>query len=172
MSKGIPLSVRAFHGESLAGLSSCILLVHSWPLFRSQSIVELNRNSQRSEGGMEGMVRREQRTPGSDPQTWRVWQKEHGSRGLSMVELGSGYVVGLVSLLTGLPPFMTAGSVLLLGGTAGLGTVSPTSCNDGSRYIATAKDITEGKSQSGNHICLSYWRGFLRPTRNMTEICE
>lgn len=89
-----------------------------------------------------------------------------------MVELGSGYVVGLVSLLTGLPPFMTAGSVLLLGGTAGLGTVSPTSCNDGSRYIATAKDITEGKSQSGNHICLSYWRGFLRPTRNMTEICE
>lgn len=49
-------------------------------------------------------------------------------------------MVGLVSLLTGLPPFMTAGSlVLLLGGTAGLGTVSPTSCNDGSRYIATAK---------------------------------
>jgi len=85
--------------------------------------------------------------------------------------MGSGYVVGLVSLLTGLPPFMTAGSVLLLGGTAGLGTVSPTSCNDGSRYIATAKDIREGKSQLGNcscPICLSligndFW--------GLTEIC-
>jgi len=89
-----------------------------------------------------------------------------------MAELGSGYVVGLVSLLTGLPPFMTAGSVLLLGGTAGLGTVSPTSCNDGSRYIATAKDIREGKSQSGNHIYLSYWKGFWGAAKNMTEICE
>lgn len=49
-----------------------------------------------------------------------------------------GYVAGLSGLLTGLPPFMTAGSlVLLLGGTAALGTVSPTSCNDGSLYMAT-----------------------------------
>lgn len=49
-----------------------------------------------------------------------------------------GYVVGLSGLLTGLPPFITAGSlVLLLGGTAALGTVSPTSCNDGSLYMAT-----------------------------------
>lgn len=51
-----------------------------------------------------------------------------------------GYVLGLLaSLLTGLPPFITAGSlVLLAGGAVALGTVSPTSCNDGSRYIATA----------------------------------
>lgn len=50
-----------------------------------------------------------------------------------------GYVAGGSGLLTGFPPFITAGSlVLLLGGTAALGTVSPTSCNDGSRYMATA----------------------------------
>lgn len=53
-----------------------------------------------------------------------------------------GYVVGLSGLLTGLPPFITAGSlVLLLGGTAALGTVSPTSCNDGSLYMATSNGL-------------------------------
>lgn len=52
--------------------------------------------------------------------------------------VGCGYVVGLSGLLTGLPPFITTGSlVLLLGGTAALGTVSPTSCSDGSLYMAT-----------------------------------
>lgn len=56
-----------------------------------------------------------------------------------------GYVAGLSGLLTGLPPFMTAGSlVLLLGGTAALGTVSPTSCNDGSLYMATGEGVGEG----------------------------
>lgn len=53
-----------------------------------------------------------------------------------------GYVSSLLGLLTGLPPFMTTGSqvVLLEGGPpASLGTASPTSCNDGSRYIATGK---------------------------------
>lgn len=51
-----------------------------------------------------------------------------------------GYVVGLSGLLTGFPPFITAGSlVLLLGGTAALGTVSPTSCKDGSLYMATVR---------------------------------
>ena len=64
-----------------------------------------------------------------------------------------GYVAGLSGLLTGLPPFITAGSlVLLLGGTAALGTVSPTSCNDGSLYMATRerkqrdkrKDVSRG----------------------------
>lgn len=53
-----------------------------------------------------------------------------------------GYVVGLSGLLTGFPPFITAGSlVLLLGGTAALGTVSPTSCNDGSLYMATSNGL-------------------------------
>lgn len=53
---------------------------------------------------------------------------------------GRGYVPPLSGLLTGFPPFMTTGSqvVLLEGGTpASLGTASPTSCNDGSRYMAT-----------------------------------
>ena len=50
---------------------------------------------------------------------------------------GSGYVVLL--LLTGLPPFMIADAlVLLLGVTPAFGTVSPTSCKDGSRYMATS----------------------------------
>ena len=52
-----------------------------------------------------------------------------------------GYV-SLSGLLTGLPPFMTTGSLveLLLGGaTAGLGGALATSCSEGSRYIATAE---------------------------------
>lgn len=49
----------------------------------------------------------------------------------------SGYVV-LVGLLTGFPPFITTGSlVLLLRRSAAFGTVSPTSCKDGSLYMAT-----------------------------------
>lgn len=50
---------------------------------------------------------------------------------------GSGYVVLL--LLTGLPPFIIADAlVLLLGVTPAFGTVSPTSCREGSRYMATS----------------------------------
>lgn len=52
-----------------------------------------------------------------------------------------GYVSSLSGLLTGLPPFMTTGSVVVLldgGPPTSLGTASPTSCNEGSRYIATA----------------------------------
>lgn len=52
-----------------------------------------------------------------------------------------GYVPSLSGLLTGLPPFMTTGSVVVLldgGHPTSLGTASPTSCNEGSRYIATA----------------------------------
>lgn len=53
---------------------------------------------------------------------------------------GSGYVVLL--LLTGLPPFMIAEAlVLLLGVTPVFGTVSPTSCKDGSRYMATSNGL-------------------------------
>lgn len=49
-------------------------------------------------------------------------------------------MAGLSGLLTGLPPFMTAGSlVLLLGGADVLGTVSPISCSEGSLYMATKK---------------------------------
>lgn len=55
--------------------------------------------------------------------------------------VGWGYVSSLGSgLLTGLPPFMTTGSLVVLlegGPPASLGTASPTSCNEGSRYIAT-----------------------------------
>lgn len=59
-----------------------------------------------------------------------------------------GYVAGWSGLLTGLPPFITAGSlVLLLGGTAALGTVSPTSCNDGSRYMATGGEEDRAERQ-------------------------
>lgn len=61
-----------------------------------------------------------------------------------------GYVVGLSGLLTGFPPFIIAGSlVLLLGGTAALGTVSPTSCNDGSLYMATEGGDKERKERRG-----------------------
>lgn len=54
---------------------------------------------------------------------------------------GLGYVSSLSGLLTGLPPFMTTGSLVVLlegGPPASLGTASPTSCNEGSRYIATS----------------------------------
>lgn len=57
-------------------------------------------------------------------------------------------MAGWSGLLTGLPPFITAGSlVLLLGGTAALGTVSPTSCNDGSRYMATGGEEDRAERQ-------------------------
>lgn len=60
---------------------------------------------------------------------------------------GSGYVVLL--LLTGLPPFIIADAlVLLLGVTPAFGTVSPTSCKDGSRYMATS-DRKEGTKKRG-----------------------
>lgn len=59
---------------------------------------------------------------------------------------GSGYVVLL--LFTGLPPFIIADAlVLLLGVTPAFGTVSPISCKDGSRYMAT-----EGKEKKGRSI--------------------
>lgn len=52
-----------------------------------------------------------------------------------------GYVSSLGSgLLTGLPPFITTGSLVVLlegGPPASLGAASPTSCNEGSRYMAT-----------------------------------
>lgn len=65
-----------------------------------------------------------------------------------------GYVGGLSGLLTGLPPFIIAGSlVLLLGATAALGTVSPTSCNDGSLYIATeGADKEEEKGRERKNL--------------------
>ena len=66
-----------------------------------------------------------------------------------------GYVAGLSGLLTGLPPFITAGSlVLLLGGTAALGTVSPTSCNDGSLYMATggAEEKDREERDKAHHV--------------------
>lgn len=70
------------------------------------------------------------------------------ARGWSVTPRGeSGYVVLL--LLTGLPPFMMADAlVLLLGVTPALGTVSPTSCKDGSRYMATG-DRTETRPWLG-----------------------
>lgn len=37
---------------------------------------------------------------------------------------------------------MTTGSVLLLGGTPAFGTTSPTSCKEGSRYMATVDERT------------------------------
>lgn len=53
-------------------------------------------------------------------------------------EGGSGYDVLL--LVTGLPPFIIADAlVLLLGVARAFGTVSPTSCKDGSLYMATKK---------------------------------
>lgn len=52
-------------------------------------------------------------------------------------------------LLTGLPPFIIADAlVLLLGVTPAFGTVSPTSCKDGSRYMAT-RDRKEGRKKRG-----------------------
>lgn len=63
---------------------------------------------------------------------------------------GSGYVVLL--LLTGLPPFIIADAlVLLLGVTPAFGTVSPTSCKDGSRYMAT-RNRKEGMKKGGNEM--------------------
>lgn len=64
--------------------------------------------------------------------------------------VGWGYVSSLGSgLLTGLPPFMTTGSLVVLlegGPPASLGTASPTSCNEGSRYIATGGGARSGRS--------------------------
>lgn len=58
-------------------------------------------------------------------------------------------MAGLSGLLTGFPPFMTAGSlVLLLGGADVLGTVSPTSCSEGSLYMATGK--ADGKEKQSD----------------------
>ena len=86
-------------------------------------------------------------------------------------------MVGLVEgLLTGLPPFITAGSVvLLLGGTVALGTVSPTSCNDGSLYMATVgweekkrNRRREGGAEEGEGEKGKRWRGNERSeTRKM-----
>lgn len=112
---------------------------------------------------------REGGLPGSDPQKKEGLESSRGgkkalppSRSLPPPHTHThthralvrcGYVAGLSGLLTGLPPFITAGSlVLLLGGTAALGTVSPTSCNDGSLYMATKerkqrnkrKDVSRG----------------------------
>lgn len=51
-----------------------------------------------------------------------------------------GYV--FLVFVTGLPPFIIADAlVLLLGVTPAFGTVSPTSCNDGSRYMATSNGL-------------------------------
>lgn len=51
----------------------------------------------------------------------------------------------VLHLLTGLPPFIIADAlVLLLGVTPAFGTVSPTSCKDGSRYMAT-RDVKKGR---------------------------
>lgn len=57
---------------------------------------------------------------------------------------GPGY--GVLLLWAALPPFMMADAlVLLLGVTPAFGTVSPTSCRDGSRYMATGG----GKGEEG-----------------------
>lgn len=63
---------------------------------------------------------------------------------------GSGYVVLL--LLTGLPPFIIADAlVLLLGVTPAFGTVSPTSCKDGSRYMATRQEAGHEERRKRKH---------------------
>ncbi len=72
-----------------------------------------------------------------------LWSARGGSKGRR------GYVSSLSGLLTGLPPFMTTGSLVVLlegGPTASLGTASPTSCNEGSRYIATGGVEAEKKT--------------------------
>lgn len=120
-------------------------------------------------GGLRQRARKEERekkgreggSPGSDPQKKEGLESSQGDGerggGPCLCHIPSplhththtlgtrqvcGYVVGLSGLLTGLPPFITAGSlVLLLGGTAALGTVSPTSCNDGSLYMATSNGL-------------------------------
>lgn len=70
-----------------------------------------------------------------------------------------GYVAGWSGLLTGLPPFMTAGSlVLLLGGADALGTVSPMSCSEGSLYMATGKaESTRKSSKTPRKTCFCCW---------------
>lgn len=74
--------------------------------------------------------------------------------------VGGGYVSSLGSgLLTGLPPFMTTGSLVVLlegGPPASLGTASPTSCNEGSRYIATGG---EGWGQKREESRIDMGRG-------------
>lgn len=68
---------------------------------------------------------------------------------------GRGYVSSLSGLLTGLPPFMTTGSLVVLlegGPPASLGTASPTSCNDGSRYIATRGEEGWERWRTGSGI--------------------
>lgn len=79
------ISVRAFHGESLAGLSSCVLQRAQQaalpnPVRRIGSEQSAKWRKAEGKGGIEP------RTPGPDPQTRRVWQKERVSPGLSAAE--------------------------------------------------------------------------------------
>lgn len=83
-------------------------------------------------------------------------EKEEGNTGWASVRCG--YVAGLSGLLTGLPPFMTAGSlVLLLGGADVLGTVSPMSCSEGSLYMATGT-VRNNRGKTLKKTCYCRWR--------------
>lgn len=89
---------------------------------------------------------------------------------------GRGYVSSLSGLLTGLPPFMTTGSLVVLlegGPPASLGTASPTSCNEGSRYIAT-RGMEEEKKRKKRKMWGEQqsegWRGEERENKIEWEI--
>lgn len=143
------ISGRAFHGLSLAGYPGVFLLwgvqqVEIYPLatkkFETAKSKHPLTSSCSSATEQECLARINHSTVLGTSKSQHLW--------------GSGYVVLL--LLTGLPPFIIADAlVLLLGVTPAFGTVSPTSCKDGSRYMATS-DRKEGvkKGREGN---INYW---------------
>lgn len=139
------ISGRAFHGLSLAGYPGVFLL---WGCNRLRFIHLQPRSSRQQRASIcllpaAPQPREQKCLPRINHSTVRRTSK-------SQHLWGSGYVVLL--LLTGLPPFIIADAlVLLLGVTPAFGTVSPTSCKDGSRYMATC-DRKEGmkKGRKGN----------------------
>ena len=145
------ISGRAFHGLSWAGCPGVFFLwggATRWDLSHLQP---------RSSGQWGAACPQRLPGPGGSGRVGRdKWL--NSARGAAQSHLrGSGYVVLL--LLTGLPPFMMADAlVLLLGVTPAFGTVSPTSCKDGSRYMATS----DGKGEEGRKGDVT-WLGSRRP---------
>lgn len=129
------ISGRAFHGLSLAGCPGVFLF---WGRDRLR-FIRLQPRSSRQPRASLGLL-----PAAPQPREQECLARINHSTVLrtrkSQHLWGSGYVVLL--LLTGLPPFIIADAlVLLLGVTPAFGTVSPTSCKDGSRYMATSNGL-------------------------------
>lgn len=152
--KGIPYLVghSMVQDEQLhpVGSSSALLLATAYVIYPPSG----GRESEERRTGRTRKRRRGARLDQNHRRHRESLALSPGAGGSDLVTPRLGYVLGLLAgLLTGLPPFITAGSVvLLLGGTAAFGTVSPTSCNDGSLYIATAREKKWGEEDAIRYI--------------------